>query len=86
MLLGKGCSFGRQPNRDNPVSDISSADFGRVLSFSSSPRILQFALKFTFWYQRALRAGSPQDIAMACPGTGPSLPYNWPQRLWTISR
>jgi hypothetical protein len=35
-------------NRDNPVSDISSVNFGRVLSFSSSPRIVQFALKFTF--------------------------------------
>ena len=35
-------------NRNNPVSDISSADFGKVLSFSSSPRIAQFALKFTF--------------------------------------
>jgi hypothetical protein len=36
------------PNRDNPVSDISTADFGKVLSFSSSPRIVQIALKFTF--------------------------------------
>jgi hypothetical protein len=36
------------PNRDNPVSDISTADFGKILSFSSSPRIVQFALKFTF--------------------------------------
>jgi hypothetical protein len=35
-------------NRDNPVSDIRSADLGKVLSFSSSPRIVQFALKFTF--------------------------------------
>ena len=35
-------------NRDNPVSDIGNADFGKVLSFSSSPRIVQFALKFTF--------------------------------------
>jgi hypothetical protein len=35
-------------SRNNPVSDISSADFGKVLSFSSSPRIFQFALKFTF--------------------------------------
>ena len=35
-------------NRDNPVSDISNADFGKVLSFSSSPRIVQFALKFSF--------------------------------------
>jgi hypothetical protein len=36
------------PNRDNPVSDISTADFGKVLSFSSSPRIVQFSLKLTF--------------------------------------
>ncbi len=35
-------------NHDNPVSDISTPDFGKVLSFSSSPRIVQFALKFTF--------------------------------------
>ena len=35
-------------NRDNPVSDISNADFGKVLSFSASPRIVQFALKFSF--------------------------------------
>jgi Carboxypeptidase regulatory-like domain/TonB dependent receptor-like, beta-barrel/TonB-dependent Receptor Plug Domain len=35
-------------NTDNPVSDISTSDFGRVLAFSSSPRIVQFALKFTF--------------------------------------
>ena len=36
------------PNRDNPVSDINTADFGKILSFSSSPRIVQFGLKFTF--------------------------------------
>jgi hypothetical protein len=36
------------PNRDNPVSDITTADFGKVLSFSSSPRIVQFVLKITF--------------------------------------
>jgi hypothetical protein len=36
------------PSRDNPLSDISAADFGKVLGFSSSPRIVQFALKFTF--------------------------------------
>ncbi|PYV77890.1 MAG: hypothetical protein DMG97_00745, partial [Acidobacteria bacterium] len=36
------------PNRDNPVSDITTADFGKVLSFSSSPRIVQVDLKFTF--------------------------------------
>jgi len=36
------------PNRDNPLSDISTADFGKILSFSSSPRIIQLSLKFTF--------------------------------------
>jgi TonB dependent receptor len=36
------------PSRDNPVSDISTADFGKVLSFSSSPRIIQLTLKFKF--------------------------------------
>jgi hypothetical protein len=36
------------PNRDNPVSDITAADFGKLVSFSSSPRIVQFALKFSF--------------------------------------
>jgi hypothetical protein len=36
------------PNRDNPISDITAADFGKVVSFSSSPRIVQFALKFSF--------------------------------------
>jgi len=35
-------------NRDNPVSDISRSDFGRALAFSSSPRIVQFALKLIF--------------------------------------
>ena len=35
-------------NCDNPVSDISRSDFGRVLAFSSSPRIVQFALKLIF--------------------------------------
>jgi hypothetical protein len=35
-------------NRDNPVSDISTADFGKVVSFSSSPRIVQLAVKFRF--------------------------------------
>jgi hypothetical protein len=48
-------------NRSNPISDIrvaeafdptgrvlSPGDFGRSLSFDSSPRIVQFALKFTF--------------------------------------
>ncbi len=35
-------------NRDNPVSDITRSDFGRVLAFSSSSRIAQFALKLSF--------------------------------------
>ncbi len=35
-------------NRDNPISDISTGDFGKVLSFSSSPRIVQLSLKFNF--------------------------------------
>ena len=35
-------------NRDNPVSDITASDFGRVLAFSSSPRIVQLALKLSF--------------------------------------
>jgi hypothetical protein len=48
-------------NRSNPISDITVAnsfgpsgsiidpgDFGRSLSFDSSPRIVQFALKLTF--------------------------------------
>ena len=50
------------PNRDNPVSDISTADFGKVLSFSSSPRIVQFALKFVLisaYIDRAAGKTSP---------------------------
>ena len=35
-------------NRDNPISDISAPDFGRVVSFSGSPRIVQLALRFAF--------------------------------------
>ena len=35
-------------NRDNPVSNISNGDFGKILSFSSGPRIVQFALKIAF--------------------------------------
>src|SRR5262249_26517859 len=35
-------------NRDNPVSDISAGDFGKIVSFSSSPRIVQLSLKFDF--------------------------------------
>jgi hypothetical protein len=36
------------PNRANPVSDISTADFGKILSFSSSPRMIQLSVKFNF--------------------------------------
>ena len=36
------------PNRDNPISDISTADFGKVVSFSASPRIIQLALRLWF--------------------------------------
>ena len=35
-------------SRDNPVSDITSPNFGKILSFSSSPRIVQLALRVTF--------------------------------------
>ena len=35
-------------NRDNLVSDIRVADFGRIVSFSSSPRIVQLSLRFNF--------------------------------------
>jgi hypothetical protein len=35
-------------SRDNPISDISTGDFGRIVSFSSSPRIVQLSLKFNF--------------------------------------
>jgi hypothetical protein len=35
-------------NRDNPGSDISRSDFRRVLAFSSSSHIAQFALKLSF--------------------------------------
>lgn len=35
-------------NRDNPVSDINRSDFGRVVAFSSSPRIIQLGLKVSF--------------------------------------
>jgi len=35
-------------NRDNPISDISSVDFGKSLTYSSSPRIVQLALKLSF--------------------------------------
>jgi len=35
-------------NVDNPVSDIGAGDFGRIVSFSSSPRIVQLSIKFNF--------------------------------------
>ena len=35
-------------SRDNPINDISTGDFGRIVSFSSSPRIVQLSLKFNF--------------------------------------
>jgi len=35
-------------SRDNPVSDITNPNFGKILSFSSSPRILQLAMRFYF--------------------------------------
>ncbi len=35
-------------NRDNPISDISTGDFGRIVSFRSSPRIVQLSIKFNF--------------------------------------
>jgi hypothetical protein len=35
-------------NRDNPTSDITAADFGKIVSFASSPRILQFSVKLSF--------------------------------------
>jgi len=36
------------PSRDNPISDIRTDDFGKIVSFSSSPRIVQLVLKFNF--------------------------------------
>jgi hypothetical protein len=36
------------PNRDNPITDISVGDFRRIVSFSSSPRIVQLSLKLNF--------------------------------------
>jgi carboxypeptidase family protein len=35
-------------NPDNPASDITAPQFGKVVSYSSSPRILQLALKLAF--------------------------------------
>jgi len=35
-------------DRDDPISDISAGDFGRIVSFSSSPRIIQLSLTFNF--------------------------------------
>jgi hypothetical protein len=36
------------PDRNNPVSDITAPQFGKIVSFSSSPRIVQLMLKVTF--------------------------------------
>ena len=33
---------------DNPIGEVSTSDFGKILSFSASPRIMQFSLKFNF--------------------------------------
>ena len=35
-------------NLDNPIDDIGAGDFGRVVSFSSSPRIVQLSPKLEF--------------------------------------
>jgi hypothetical protein len=35
-------------HRDNPIGDASTSDFGKILSFSASPRIMQFSLRFNF--------------------------------------
>ena len=35
-------------SRDNPISDINSDDFGKLMTFSSSPRIVQLSMKFNF--------------------------------------
>jgi hypothetical protein len=35
-------------NRQNPINDIGDIDFGRIVGFSSSPRIVQLSLKYTF--------------------------------------
>jgi len=35
-------------NVDNPINDIGADDFGRIVSFSSSPRIVQLSIKFNF--------------------------------------
>ena len=35
-------------NQDGPVNDINAGDFGRSVSISSSPRIVQLSLKFNF--------------------------------------
>lgn len=36
------------PSFANPVSDISSGNFGQIVRTSTGPRVIQFALKFTF--------------------------------------
>ncbi|MBZ5658445.1 MAG: TonB-dependent receptor [Acidobacteriia bacterium] len=35
-------------NVDNPINDIGAGDFGRIVRFSSSPRIVQLSMKFNF--------------------------------------
>jgi hypothetical protein len=35
-------------NFDNPVTDINSANFGRITSISGRPRLMQFALRLNF--------------------------------------
>jgi hypothetical protein len=35
-------------NQDGPVNDIDAGDFGRIVSFASSPRIIQLSVKFGF--------------------------------------
>jgi hypothetical protein len=36
------------PKFDRPVNDFSASSFGRIFATVSSPRIIQFALKFNF--------------------------------------
>jgi len=35
-------------NQDGPINDINAGDFGRIVSFASSPRIIQLSVKFVF--------------------------------------
>jgi len=47
---GRSIAIGLRRRRflGSSISDISTVGFGKVLSFSSTPRIVQFALKFSF--------------------------------------